>query len=219
METVSRRDREKLFREGEIIAAAERVFHARGYEAASMDEIAREAQFTKRTLYQYFENKEELYLAVVLKGFKSLFEYLSQVAEPHEKGFIRIQKTCKGYYEFFRDNAETFRTISYWGHVKKKASAESKKKYELAEFNNIMFESVARVIEEGKADGSIKPDLDSNKAAFSLVFMMTGFMNQLSATGESFTQHFSLDIEDFSLYTIDMLLETLKNTADMNNKK
>ncbi len=217
MENVSRRDREKLLREEEIITAAERIFHDRGFEAASMDEIAREAQFTKRTLYQYFENKEELYFAVVLKGFRNLFEYLSQVAKPDESGFIKIQKTCKGYYEFFRNNPETFRAISFWGHVKKKASAVSKTQYELEAFNNVMFESVAKVIDDGKADGSIKPELDSKKAAFSLIFMMTGFMNQLSVTGESFTRNFSLNIEDFSLYTIDLLIGTFKNTADKNN--
>lgn len=210
MENRTRRDREKLLREDEIVSAAEKVFLEKGFEAASMDEIARAAQFTKRTLYQYFENKEDLYFAVVLKGFKKLFAYLAQAVDDKQCGFTRIEQTCRGYYRFFKENPDTFRTFSYWGHVKKKADAGSKKKYELAEFNNLMFKSVAGVIDEGKADGSIKPGLDSDKAAFSLVFMLTGFMNQLSATGESFTKHFLLDIEDFSAYSIDLMLETLK---------
>lgn len=210
MGDMTRRCREKLLRENEIVAAAEKVFLGKGFETASMDEIAKAAQFTKRTLYQYFENKEDLYFAVVLKGFKRLFAYLAEAADETQCGYIRIEQTCRGYYRFFKDNPDTFRTFSYWGHVKKKADAESKRKYELAEFNNLMFKSVAEVIDKGKADGSIKPELDSDKAAFSLVFMLTGFMNQLSATGESFTKHFSLDIEDFSLYSINLLLGTLK---------
>ncbi len=210
MGDMTRRCREKLLRENEIVAAAEKVFLGKGFETASMDEIAKAAQFTKRTLYQYFENKEDLYFAVVLKGFKRLFAYLAEAADETQCGYIRIEQTCRGYYRFFKDNPDTFRTFSYWGHVKKKADAESKRKYELAEFNNLMFKSVAEVIDKGKADGSIKPELDSDKAAFSLVFMLTGFMNQLSATGESFTKHFSLGIEDFSLYSINLLLGTLK---------
>ncbi len=208
---MTRRDRERLAREEEIVSAAENIFQQKGFEASSMEEIARAAQFTKRTLYQYFENKEDLYFAVVLKGFKRLFEYLSEAADNKQNGFVRIQQTCKAYYKFFKDNPETFRIFSNWGYVKKNSTEECKKKYELADFNNLMFKSVEKVIEEGKADGSIRSELNSEKAAFSLVFMLTGFMNQLSSTGDSFTRHFSLDIEAFSYYSIDMLLGTLKN--------
>ena len=208
---MTRRDRERLAREEEIVSAAENIFQQKGFEASSMEEIAKAAQFTKRTLYQYFQSKEDLYFAVVLKGFKRLFEYLSEAADNKQNGFIRIQETCKGYYQFFKDNPETFRTFSNWSYVKKSSTEECKKKYELADFNNLMFKSIQKVIEEGKADGSIKSGLNSEKSAFSLVFMLTGFMNQLSSTGDSFTRHFSLDIEAFSQYSIDMLLGTLKN--------
>ena len=71
MENISRRDREKLTRENEIIQAAENIFRLEGYENASMDDIAREAQFTKRTLYQYFPSKDDLFFAVLLKGLEN----------------------------------------------------------------------------------------------------------------------------------------------------
>ncbi len=54
-----KRAKERQLRETGMIKAAETVFCRNGYEAASMDEIAKAAQFTKRTLYQYFESKEE----------------------------------------------------------------------------------------------------------------------------------------------------------------
>jgi AcrR family transcriptional regulator len=212
MEHMTRRDRERLVREGEIVSAAEKVFYEKGFETASMDEIAKAAQFTKRTLYQYFKNKEDLFFAVVLKGLKRLYEYLSGLADSQQCGFQKIEKTCKGYYRFLKDNPDILWNISYWSYVKKRAAAESHKKNELSEFNNIMFKSVAEVIEQGKADGSIKSEIDPDKAAFSLIFIMTGFMNQLSTTGESFTRNFSLDIEEFGQYSIDLLLGTIRNT-------
>ncbi len=68
MDQLSRREREKQQRESEIVSAAERVFYLKGYNDASMDEIAREAEFAKGTIYQYFTGKEDLYFAVTLKG-------------------------------------------------------------------------------------------------------------------------------------------------------
>lgn len=48
-----------------ILWAAKNAFLEVGFERASMDAIALRAQTSKRTLYAYFESKENLYLAVV----------------------------------------------------------------------------------------------------------------------------------------------------------
>src|SRR5260370_37026257 len=49
----------------QIIEGARRVFLAQGFDAASMGEIARAAGVSKGTLYVYFENKEQLFDAIV----------------------------------------------------------------------------------------------------------------------------------------------------------
>jgi len=59
--TPKRVDREE--RAGQIVAAAIEVFARRGFAAATIDEIAREAGLGKGTLYQYFDSKEELFFA------------------------------------------------------------------------------------------------------------------------------------------------------------
>src|SRR4030088_3674028 len=49
----------------QIIDGARAVFLAQGFDAASMGEIARQAGVSKGTLYVYFENKEQLFEAIV----------------------------------------------------------------------------------------------------------------------------------------------------------
>lgn len=49
---------------GELLAAAARVFAARGYEGASVGDIAAEAGYTKGALYAHFGSKSELFLAL-----------------------------------------------------------------------------------------------------------------------------------------------------------
>jgi AcrR family transcriptional regulator len=49
----------------QIIEGARNVFLAQGFDAASMNDIARAAGVSKGTLYVYFNNKEELFEAIV----------------------------------------------------------------------------------------------------------------------------------------------------------
>jgi AcrR family transcriptional regulator len=52
-------------RPGEIVHAALEVFAEKGFAAARLDDIARQAGVSKGALYLYFETKEELFRAVV----------------------------------------------------------------------------------------------------------------------------------------------------------
>jgi AcrR family transcriptional regulator len=48
-----------------LLDAAEKVFVDRGFHAASVDEVAEEAGYSKGAVYSNFENKDELFLAVL----------------------------------------------------------------------------------------------------------------------------------------------------------
>ena len=213
MNKETRRERERLVREGEIVAAADKVFGQKGFDAALMDEIAIEAQFTKRTLYQYFENKEELFFAAALNGFKKLFAYSQQASENEQTGFLKLVQASKGYYRFYKEFPGTLRLTGEVGYVKKKAGENSQRLNELMNINNEIFRWAAGVIAEGKADGSIRADLDATKASFSIIFMMTGLFNQLTMTGTTFVEHYDLDPEDFSDYSMELLFNSIRNKS------
>jgi TetR/AcrR family transcriptional repressor of mexJK operon len=50
-----------------VLAAARQLFMERGYGATNMDDIARGAKVGKATVYEYFQSKEDLFAAVVIR--------------------------------------------------------------------------------------------------------------------------------------------------------
>ena len=64
-DTKPRWERRKDARPQELLAAALDLFVDRGYAATRLEDVARRAGVSKGTLYLYFENKEELFKAVV----------------------------------------------------------------------------------------------------------------------------------------------------------
>jgi len=81
-----------------MLEAADRVFARRGYQAASMDEIAAEVGVTKPMLYSYFGSKEGLYLACVQRAGEMLAQRLRDVAEggPAE----RLEAGVRAFFAF-----------------------------------------------------------------------------------------------------------------------
>ncbi len=71
---LSRKERERLFKRQEIVNAARVVFAARGFNAATLDEIAERAEFGKGTIYNYFQSKDELFETVLADIFDEFVE-------------------------------------------------------------------------------------------------------------------------------------------------
>lgn len=55
-----------------MIDAAEILFFEKGYDNVTMKDIADEVELNRATIYLYFENKEALCFAVILKGMRIL---------------------------------------------------------------------------------------------------------------------------------------------------
>ncbi len=79
---------EKRGREAAILQAATRVMASRGFDALTMDEVAREAGVAKGTLFLYYKHKEDLVLAVfslMAETFGAALRALAGSGLPPEK--------------------------------------------------------------------------------------------------------------------------------------
>lgn len=68
-----RKEREKNMRQQQIMDVAKKVFSAKGFRGATMEEIAQEAELSPGTLYSYFNNKDDLYASLNFKILERLF--------------------------------------------------------------------------------------------------------------------------------------------------
>ncbi len=114
MTVAKRRQREREERRAAIIAAAEGVFLSKGFESATMEQVAGRAQLSKGTLYLYFKSKDELFLAMSLRVLNQLVERLDELAEKDMPGIELISSMCAAYAEVGFQNPRHFRVAIGW---------------------------------------------------------------------------------------------------------
>ena len=69
----------------QILDAAMHVFVKSGYSKTTMDDIASESGFGKATLYYYYPSKDEVFIDIMVKGWKDLWEGIeSRIVEERE---------------------------------------------------------------------------------------------------------------------------------------
>lgn len=86
---------------GAIREAAERLFLEKGYQGASMDEIAAAAQVSKQTIYTHFASKDDLFADLVLANAERVEEFIAMMdrtlAEPGPDLAGALMKVARAY--------------------------------------------------------------------------------------------------------------------------
>ncbi|MGW2214692.1 TetR/AcrR family transcriptional regulator [Nonomuraea sp. NPDC001684] len=75
-----------------ITQAARRVFGRDGYTRASMDSIAAAAGVSKRTVYNHFTDKEQLFLTVALEGAEDVTAAIAQIMDRHLRKIVDLEQ-------------------------------------------------------------------------------------------------------------------------------
>ncbi|HAI74751.1 MAG TPA: TetR family transcriptional regulator [Microscillaceae bacterium] len=107
MSIQARKEREKLEMRTLILKAAKDLFLVDGFEKTSIRNIAEKIEYSPGTIYQYFDDKDDIFLTIHIQAFDrlmALFNKVSDIANPFE----RLREIGKIYVEFALGNPEMY---------------------------------------------------------------------------------------------------------------
>src|SRR5215467_9855567 len=93
-----------LVQADKMLDAAARLFGARRFHEVRMEDIAAEAEVGKGTLYRYFQDKEELFLALLDRAANQLLERLETAIAPVEGARARLVVITATLISYFKEN-------------------------------------------------------------------------------------------------------------------
>ncbi|MGB4269424.1 MAG: TetR/AcrR family transcriptional regulator [Spirochaetota bacterium] len=111
MKKAERMQWEKEQKVNRFIQIAQGIFFQKGYDTTTIDEVAQLAGYNKRTLYHYFKDKEELFLAVVLDGLKLFNKKLQEAYDNPIEGHTKLYSMGKAFFTFFLEYPHYFNLI------------------------------------------------------------------------------------------------------------
>ncbi|MBR9980648.1 MAG: TetR/AcrR family transcriptional regulator [Desulfatitalea sp.] len=146
-----------------ILVAAEKVIAEKGYHKATISEIARQSMVAEGTVYEYFQNKEDLLLSIPQTRFLEQIEMLEEIfviRDPVKKlrRFIR-------YHFFLYTNNPNFLRVFLLNICLNPRFHQSPSFATHEQYTSV----VDHILDEGKAEGVFRADID-NKIFKSMFF-------------------------------------------------
>ena len=151
--------RRKSVRRAEILAAARAVFLEHPYEQASITQIAERAGCVVGTIYGYFENKRELFDAVLAAFYDELIADIEPRFAVIEGTADRLRFLVARHLQITVDDASWLKVLD-----SEARGGESYFGSKLHQLNRRYAQFLTRTIADGIARGELRADLDPQMA-------------------------------------------------------
>lgn len=208
MGVAERKEREKQQRRNDIIDAAEKVFFTKGFENSTMDDVAKESEFSKGTLYLYFKSKEELFHEISNRGAELLEEYFLQAIKNKRNGIKKVRAIGEAFIKFFSDHYEYHEAMLFDHSKRIDSSKEMSDSFDnQKKRTNDVF---VNTIIEGINDGSIRKDLDPVITAFLLWGQTMGILQLINSKGEMIEELTGIKPEELLQHSLDFNYSALE---------
>jgi AcrR family transcriptional regulator len=156
-----------------VLAAAVRLFNERGYEATSMDDVAKRLGITKSTLYHHVTGKQELLRIAVDQALDALDQAMDEVSADRAPAIERLELLIRRSVLVL---AERLEYVTLLLRVRGNTEVEQ----EALVRRRIFDARVTNLVRQAQAEGAIRPDVPPATAARLLFGMVNSLVEWYS---------------------------------------
>jgi TetR/AcrR family fatty acid metabolism transcriptional regulator len=137
-----------------ILTAAERIFARRGFFAAKVSDVAKEAGVADGTIYLYFKSKDDLLISLFERRMQQVNDLLREAVADIKSPREQLRAFIKTYLQLIHDEPIAAEVLT----IELRQSSKFMKEYEnpqFADFLRLLGGIIAAAQDKGELDGSI----------------------------------------------------------------
>jgi AcrR family transcriptional regulator len=172
----------------EIALAALDQFTQKGFVSASLEHIAAAAGIGKSTIYEYFKNKEELFIAAVEETMEMWFNDIRKICDRTNDPIERLDRIANEFMEAEGESPPSAQRFFF--EILMQTIMEGgvffTRKHYIREVHQKFIRTIADILLAGVSRGQLKPEIarDADKIAIAYLSFLDGMMlNSLIAEG------------------------------------
>jgi AcrR family transcriptional regulator len=153
-------------RQHEVVEAAARVFHEKGYESTSIQEIAEAVGILKGSLYYYIDSKEDLLYAILQSVHEDALANIKRVETVDGDALQKVRAFVTLHLTF---NAANLTKMGVFFHDFRSLNPEHRQI--IVDERDLYDELLRDLIRQGQRESIICPDVDPKFAALGVMGM------------------------------------------------
>lgn len=203
-----RRQEEKDRRRAEIVDAAEALYAETGWDAITMDQVARRARLSRALLYVYFRDKSDLHLALVERSLEALRERFVAARAGRATGIAQVEAIGRAYLAFSVETPHYFDACARYQAHPAVDGGTNEMACSLA--GHRVHEVIVESLNLGIADGTVRPDIGDPYVTALTLWAFSHGMIQIASTKGGQIEHEGTSVQAFIEHGLGLALRSLR---------
>lgn len=206
MPSVELKNAERTAKRDFILDRAEALACTKGFETLTIEEIAAASGYSKRSLYLYFADREEIFFYLVLRDYRKLRKFIYGALADKTGRDSAIVAFGRRYYEFSKEYPESFSLIMNYEskhhryadhHTSEseavKADTELTPRERCQRASVELGDLLCRALDDERASGRLKTGLPTRALMLLLWGQLFGFLQLLIMRRDKFNDIYGVE--------------------------
>jgi len=168
----------------QILEEALNLMTRHGFDGFSMRKLGSQLGVSAKTIYNYYQNKDELYLVILTRGFEQLLDRFNKAFSSHPNPMERLKAMGKEYLTFGLEDSNIYNLMFTW-HVPKFKDYIGTPMEPVAQFELETALKVSEIFMLAIIEASGQEEMSDDTARFHMIWMwsqMHGFVAGINNT-------------------------------------
>lgn len=172
MQKKIRRKRQILRNRTVILRSARDLFHKKGFYGTTMEDIAQYSGFDRRTIYNHFKNKEDVFAALISGILTDIDTVFNEIGNEKGSSLDKLRELVLRLLDLYIDNSQLLNIF-----MSEYETNEIKKRQHLSAYTLKNISAYKKI--ESRLVAMIKTAQDENLVANVHPYILAGMLNEL----------------------------------------
>ena len=197
------------FHREQILKAAERLFTEKGYDQTTIADISKEAGYSRRTIYAYYESKEDMLHHIIETGLQALKEDIKNAVKGNDDFLGQYKAICMAMSRYQRECPYSAENVNRANTTNLDETDISDTVKRILLFGVEINRVLADFIEKGKKDGMVRQDTVPELTVYVLWSGITSLFSLVQTKGQYISGHYSISDKEFLEYGLKQLINSI----------
>ena len=159
MGEANRKEAVAALHRAQIMTAAEKLFSEKGYEQTTIEDISKEAEYSRRTIYTYYESKEDILHRIIEKGLQALKTDIENAVKDNAEFVEAYRAVCGAMRRYMREYPHSLERLNRSGDEEIGQAVKSAAVKNILRLGTEINETLEALIIRGQESGKVRKDI------------------------------------------------------------
>ena len=186
--------------------AAEDLYRELGWDAVTMDSVARRARLSRALVYVYFKDKQDLHFAIAARALEMLRQRFTEATARARTGMDKVEACGRAYMAYAQEFPHFFDACARLeSQAHEAARSRARRPQPCIECGKRVHDVVVEALATGQRDGTIRPDIGDLQVVSRVLWgFMHGLIQIAITKGEPLAQQ-GISVQQLSQQALGMI--------------